>query len=290
MNDPTVARLSLNAPAKLNLMLHVTGRRADGYHELQTAFQFIDLNDSIELIRREDGRLRRIGGNPDIPPEQDLVLRAARLLQQRCGCTLGVDIRLDKSIPVGGGLGGGSSDAAAVLMGLDRLWQLDLGREELMRIGLELGADVPVFVFGRSAWAEGIGERLQPLDLPEPVYLVIHPGIFVSTAEIFGAKDLTRDCAPITIRAFLEGRGRNVCEPVAARRHPEIAEALGWLGEFAEARMTGTGACIYAAFPDMASAGRVKQRVPARWNAFVARGININPVAKRCFPEDFAGS
>jgi 4-diphosphocytidyl-2-C-methyl-D-erythritol kinase len=282
--------LTLQSPAKLNLMLHVTGRRPDGYHELQTAFQFIALHDELELTRRDDNQLRRIGGDPSIAPEQDLVLRAARLLQRHAGSHSGADIRLEKRIPVGGGLGGGSSDAAAVLMGLNRLWGLGLDRDQLMRLGLELGADVPVFIFGRSAWAEGVGERLQPLDLPEPVYLVIHPGVFVSTAEIFAAKDLTRDCAPITIRAFLEGRGRNVCEPVAVGRHPEIAEALRWLGERAEARMTGTGACIYAAFPDRASAEAAREQVPGHWSAFVARGSNINPVARQCFPADFSGS
>ncbi len=278
-------RLSLEAPAKLNLMLHVTGRRPDGYHELQTAFQFIDLCDRIELRRRDDNRLRRIGGDPDIPAEQDLVLRAAGLLRRHAGIQAGADIRLDKRIPIGGGLGGGSSDAATVLMGLNRLWSLGLDRDTLMRIGLELGADVPVFIFGHSAWAEGVGERLQPLDLPEPVYLVIHPGVSVSTGEIFGAKDLTRDCAPITIRAFLEGRGRNVCEPVAARRHPEVAEALRWLNRHADARMTGTGACIYAPFADETAAASVEARVPARWRAFRVRGMNINPVAADCLPE-----
>ncbi len=288
MTTTSLRQLDLPAPAKLNLMLHVTGRRPDGYHELQTAFQFIDLEDRIRLTLREDGRIRRIGGDPGVPEEDDLVVRAARRLQQHSGCHFGVDIRLDKRIPVGGGLGGGSSDAATVLMGLDRLWQLGLGREQLMPIGLELGADVPVFLFGRSAWAEGVGERLQPLSLPEPWFLVIHPGIFVSTGEIFAAGDLTRDCAPITIRAFLEGRGRNVCEPVAASRHPEIAEALDWLGRFAPSRMTGTGACIFAAFEREDEARAVAARTPERWKAFVARGLNCNPAARDCYPEDFS--
>ena len=288
MTATPLRQLDLPAPAKLNLMLHVTGRRPDGYHELQTAFQFIDLEDRIRLTLREDGRIRRIGGDPGVPEEDDLVVRAARRLQQHSGSSLGVDIRLDKRIPVGGGLGGGSSDAATVLMGLDRLWQLGLGREQLMPIGLELGADVPVFLFGRSAWAEGVGERLRPLSLPESWFLVIHPGIFVSTGEIFAAGDLTRDCAPITIRAFLEGRGRNVCEPVAASRYPEIAEALDWLGRFAPSRMTGTGACIFAAFEREDEARAVAARTPERWKAFVARGLNCNPAARDCYPEDFS--
>ncbi len=277
--------LRLESPAKLNLMLHVTGRRPDGYHELQTAFQFIDLCDRIELQRRDDGRLRRIGGDPNIPADEDLVLRAAQLLRRHAGIQAGADIRLVKRIPVGGGLGGGSSDAATVLMGLNRLWSLGMDRDTLMHIGLELGADVPVFIYGRSAWAEGVGEHLQPLDLPEPVYLVIHPGVSVSTEAIFAAKDLTRDCTPITIRAFLEGRGRNVCEPVAAKRHPEVAEALRWLSRHADARMTGTGACIYAPFVDETAAASVEARVPPCWRAFRVQGMNINPVAADCLPE-----
>lgn len=286
MTRPT--HLELQTPAKLNLMLHITGRRDDGYHELQTAFQFIDLCDRLRLAPRRDGRIERIGGDPDILPDQDLVVRAARLLQAHAGGnTPGADIHLHKRIPLGGGLGGGSSDAAAVLMGLNRLWSLGLSRDELMRLGLQLGADVPVFIYGHSAWAEGVGERLQALKLPEPVYLVIHPGIFVSTADIFAAGDLTRDCAPITIRAFLDGRGRNVCEPVAAKRHPEIAQALGWLDQYAPARMTGTGACVYAAFDNERAAQQALSACPERWKAFIARGMNQNPVARLCHPADF---
>ncbi len=283
----SASRLELQTPAKLNLMLHITGRRDDGYHELQTAFQFIDLCDRLELSLREDGRIRRIGGDPGIPPDQDLVVRAAQLLQNHANSRHGADIHLLKQIPLGGGLGGGSSDAAAVLMGLNRLWNLDLSRGELMDLGLKLGADVPVFIFGRSAWAEGVGERLQALELPEPVYLVIHPGVFVSTADIFAAGDLTRDCAPITIRAFLDGRGRNVCEPVAAKRHPEIAEALCWLGQYAPARMTGTGACVFADFKDENAVQQALAACPDRWQAFIARGMNENPVARQCHPADF---
>ena len=288
MTPTPPTQLDLPAPAKLNLMLHITGRRPDGFHELQTVFQFIGLEDRIQLRLREDGQIRRIGGDPDIPEPDDLVVRAARRLQPYSSHPLGVDIRLDKRIPTGGGLGGGSSDAASVLMGLDRLWQLGLGRERLMPIGLELGADVPVFLFGRSAWAEGVGERLQPLTLPEPWFVVIHPGIFVSTGVIFSAGDLTRDCTPITIRAFLEGRGRNVCEPVVASRHPEIAEALEWLGRFAPSRMTGTGACIFAAFEREDEARAIAERTPERWKAFVARGVNVNPAARACYPAEFS--
>ncbi len=276
-------RLILDTPAKLNLMLHITGRRPDGYHCLQTVFQFIDLNDRLELHLRGDGQIQRDQHNSQVAAEQDLVIRAAQLLQNRYDVSYGVTINIDKHIPMGGGLGGGSSDAAATLMGLNKLWNLQLSNQELQRIGLELGADVPVFIFGQNAWAEGVGEQLQAVELPQKWYLVIHPGVFVSTARIFAANDLTRDCHPIKIRAFLEGAGQNVCEPVASELYPEIREALEFLNCFAAARMTGTGACVFAAFDSEASAHDVKSQLPDKWKGYVARSLAGNPVNEICF-------
>lgn len=266
------------APAKLNLFLHITGQREDGFHLLQTVFQFLDVGDRLYFRLRDDGV---IGGGVDMPglsPEQDLTLRAARLLQQSAGVTQGVDIEVDKQLPSGGGLGGGSSDAATVLVALNRLWGLNWPNERLAQLGARLGADVPVFIHGRAAWAEGAGEQLTPVELPEPWYVVIFPRIHVSTAEIFSAPDLTRDCAPITIRAFLAGRGINVCESVACRHYPEVASALQWLSQSASARMTGTGSCVFAAFPDEQTARGVADRVPPQWQGFVARGLNRSPL------------
>jgi 4-diphosphocytidyl-2-C-methyl-D-erythritol kinase len=277
-----ISGLSLRSPAKLNLMLHITGRRTDGYHELQTVFQFIDLCDELDFELNPNGAIRRLSGNEQVAEDQDLVLRAAHLLQQRHKVGAGVDIRIRKQLPMGGGLGGGSSNAATTLMALNRLWQLHLDETELRAIGQQLGADVPVFIFGHSAWAEGVGERLTAIDLPEPWYLVIHPGIFVSTARIFASKDLTRDCHPITIRAFLDGAGNNVCEAVASGLYPEIKQALKWLNPYSPARMTGTGACVFAAFESRQAADDVLRKMPNQWSGFVARGLNVNPVKGIC--------
>ncbi len=262
------------APAKLNLMLHITGRRDDGYHLLQSVFQFLDFGDEISVSVRDDGKIERLSELPGVSPEQDLVVRAARLLQQQSGSTLGADIRVDKRLPMGGGLGGGSSDAATVLVALNHLWQTNLPLQRLAEMGLQLGADVPVFVHGHAAWAEGVGEILQSVELPEPWYLVIIPSVEVSTAEIFSDPQLTRDCQAIKIRDFLAGDGGNVCQPVASRHYPEIAQALTWLGQFAEAKMTGTGSCIFAAFDTEAQAQAVYQQLPTEWHGFVAKGSN----------------
>ncbi len=262
------------APAKLNLMLHITGRRDDGYHLLQSVFQFLDYGDEICFTVRDDGKIERLSELPGVSPEQDLVVRAARLLQQQSGTTLGADIGVDKRLPMGGGLGGGSSDAATVLVALNQLWQTNLPLEQLAAMGLQLGADVPVFVHGHAAWAEGVGEILEPVELPEPWYLVLIPPVEVSTADIFSDPRLTRDCRAIRIRDFLAGDGGNVCQPVASRHYPEIAQALTWLGQFAEAKMTGTGSCIFAAFDTEAQAQAVYQQLPAEWNGFVAKGSN----------------
>ena len=275
------------APAKLNLFLHVVGRREDGYHELQTLFQFLDLEDRIGLAPRDDGRIRRVSDHPGIAEETDLVLRAARLLKDETGAGAGVDITVEKRIPVGGGLGGGSSDAATTLLALDRLWELGLGTERLAALGLRLGADVPVFVRGRAAWAEGVGERLEPVELETPWYLVIDPGCVVSTAAVFSHPALTRNSAPLRIRDFLTpgpeptlslaailAAARNDCEPVVRMLYPEVDEALRWLERFGDARMTGTGACVFASFAERDRAEQCLRSLPDAWKGFVARGLN----------------
>ena len=274
--------LTLNSPAKLNLMLHITGRRADGYHLLQTVFQFIDLNDQMRFKVTKSPQISRINSQSPIAETDDIALRAASMLQSRYGVKRGAEIAIEKNIPIGGGLGGGSSNAATSLLALNYLWGLNKSTRELAEIGLELGADVPVFVHGFAAWADGVGERLNPIQLPQPWYLVIYPKINVSTAEIFNARELTRDCDAITIRAFLEGAGVNVCETVARKRYPAIGEALDWLNLYAEARMTGTGACIFAPFDSLKAAEGVKSRLPLHWQGFIARGMNRNPVPEQC--------
>jgi len=270
--------LRLPAPAKLNLMLHITGRRDDGYHLLETVFQFIDLSDWLEFELNLNGRIERRAGNSPVAATDDILLKTATLLQTRYQVAAGVGIAIDKKIPIGGGLGGGSSNAATCLLALNQLWQLDLSLEQLARIGLEIGADVPVFVAGRAAWASGIGEQLQPLELEQPIYLIIDPKIEVSTAQIFAAQELTRNCDPLTIRAFLRGSGTNVCQSVVRQLYPQVAAALDWLGQYAPARMSGTGACVFAAFDSLEEAEGVKLRVPKNWTAFVARALNVNPV------------
>ena len=264
-------------------MLHITGQRPDGYHSLQTVFQLIGLYDELLFEVTDDGHISRSQGNEAVPSQQDLVIKAARLLQQQYAVDKGVNISLKKHIPMGGGLGGGSSDAATTLMALNRLWQLKLSSSELQDLGLQLGADVPVFIFGQNAWGEGIGEQLIPINLSKNWYLIIHPNIFVSTGQIFSSKHLTRDCHPITIRAFLEGTGTNVCEPVACKMYPEIQLAIDWLNQFSPARMTGTGACVFAAFDSAEKANIVKSQLPAKWTGYVAPGLETNPVTAACF-------
>lgn len=266
------------APAKLNLFLRVLGRRADGYHDLQTAFQFLDYGDDLTFTTRTDGRIVRLGGVPRLEESRDMVVRAARLLRSTIGSGEGADIRVTKHIPVGGGLGGGSSDAATTLVALNRLWEGGLGVGALAELGARLGADVPVFVHGRSAWAEGIGDQLTPVDFPEKWYLVIHPGIPVPTARIFSAPELTRNSPPIKISRFLSGGDRNDCTAVVRARYPEVGRALDWLAGYGDARMTGTGACVFAAFDDGERAQSVLEKVPPEWRGFVARGLNRSPL------------
>ena len=266
------------APAKLNLFLHVTGRRSDGYHELQTLFQLIDLCDSIAVSVRSDGQIERAVGPAGVPPDSDLTVRAARALKAATGARLGANLAVHKRIPQGAGLGGGSSDAATTLVALNELWECHLTLDELGRIGLPLGADVPVFVQGSSAWAEGVGERLTAVTLPESWYVVIYPGVSVSTREVFESPELTRNSPLITIRAFFESGGRNDCEPIVRARSAEVADALDWLSRAGPARLTGTGSCVFTACVRAADAERLAARVPDRWTSFVARGLNTSPL------------
>jgi 4-diphosphocytidyl-2-C-methyl-D-erythritol kinase len=269
------------APAKLNLCLYVVGRRADGYHLLQTAMQFIDLADELRFFVRPAGVVERLGGLADVPAESDLVVRAARLLASQAKPKTGVAIELRKHIPAQAGLGGGSSDAATTLVALNCLWDTGLTLDELATLGLQLGADVPLFVRGYAAWAEGVGERLTPIEPPENVYLVIKPQAAVSTAEIFQAAELTRNSPVTTIRAFLAGGGRNDCTSTVRRRYPEVAEALDWLEEFGSAQLTGTGSCVFVAIASESAASAALRRLPARWSGYVVRGLNRSPLLER---------
>jgi 4-diphosphocytidyl-2-C-methyl-D-erythritol kinase len=270
--------LTGRAPAKLNLFLHILGRRSDGYHDLQTVFQLVDLCDEIRVELTPDGRIERAplaAGSllADVPPEQDLAIRAARLLQTRARPGQGAVIAIDKRIPTGGGLGGGSSDAATVLRLLNELWALRLPSDELAALGLTLGADVPVFVRGRTAWGEGRGECLTPIHTPPRWFVIVHPAVAVSTASVFADPELTRSTPPLRMRDFGAVPLRNDCEPVVRRRHPPVAAALDWLAQFAPAQLTGTGACVFAAFPDEAAARAVAGKVAAPWTAWVARSM-----------------
>jgi len=277
--------ISFSAPAKLNLMLHVVGRRADGYHELQTVFQLIDLCDRIEIRVREDGVISRPTGPAGVPESEDLVVRAARAIKQATGTPLGAEITVRKRIPIGGGLGGGSSDAATTLLALNQLWKTGLDSEQIAAIGVKLGADVAVFVAGRSAWAEGVGEKLTPVSLGEGSwYVVVFPGVAVPTAAVFQAAELTRNSPPTTMRGFLETGGRNDCEAVVRARFPAVAEALDWLGRHSAARLTGTGSCVFAKFSRVEDAERVAARVPDEWRAFVARGLDRSPLLDELRP------
>ena len=268
------------APAKLNLFLHVVGRRADGYHLLQTVFRFIDRADSLRLAPRDDGNIVLATPTPGVPPDSDLTVRAARLLQQATDCQQGATIHLDKCLPMGGGLGGGSSDAATVLLALNHLWQTGLNRRELEKLGLTLGADVPVFIHGRNTFAEGVGEAFTDVDLPPECYLVLHPAVNVPTAAIFGAAELQRDTPPIHPADWRHGQGSNDLEPVACARFPAVAEHLAWLRKFApQALMTGSGACVFAGFPTRSEAEAVFSRLPAGMTGWLAAGLREHPLA-----------
>ena len=281
------------APAKLNLFLHVTGRRADGYHLLQTVFQLLDHGDTLHFDLRDDDAIRRVTELEGVPEQQDLIIRAARLLQaevlRRTGALpRGVDIAIDKILPMGGGLGGGSSDAATTLMALNHLWQAGLSKEELMALGLPLGADIPFFIFGETAFAEGVGEALQPVRAPECWYVVIEPGVSVPTAAIFCSERLTRDTPPVIITDFsshlenqtdLTGYGRNDLQQVATSLFPPVAEAITWLRAHGDARMTGSGACVFCAVSGEVEADAVLSKVPAKWKSWKAQALNKHPIA-----------
>ena len=270
------------APAKLNLFLHVTGRRADGYHTLQTAFRLIDLADMLRFGARDDGEITLRQQLPGVPAQTNLCVRAAALLKHATGHRGGVEIELDKRIPIGGGLGGGSSDAATTLIVLNHLWRLGLKRAELQQLALELGADVPVFVFGANAFAEGVGEQLAPLALPDAWYLVLVPPVGVSTAAVFAAPELTREAKPIRITAFFDGLKqralRNDLEPVVSKRYPEVARHLAWLRQHGDARMSGSGACVYAEFSTESAARAAHTLLPQGMRGFVARGLERHPL------------
>jgi 4-diphosphocytidyl-2-C-methyl-D-erythritol kinase len=266
------------APAKINLFLHVTGRRDDGYHLLQTHFQFLDYGDQLTFDITDDAKIRRRNEFPGVPEDQDLVVRAARLLQAHAAPTAGVTINVDKLLPAGGGLGGGSSDAATTLVALNELWATGKTQVELAQLGLGLGADVPVFVYGHAAWAEGVGEELTPLDAPEGTILVVHPGCSVATAEVFSDPQLTRDTPTIKIHDLASSMVGNDCEAVTRRLYPEVGRALDWLGQFSAARMSGTGACIYAMFDTVEKAERVAVDAPEKWACFVAQRRNTSPL------------
>lgn len=275
--DPT-ALLRVPAPAKINLFLHIVGRRPDGYHLLQTAFRMLDWGDEITLRRRDDGLILRTTEVPGVPVEADLVVRAARALQAASGSALGAEIGVDKRIPMGGGLGGGSSDAASVLVALNRLWACGLSRERLQEIGLTLGADVPFFIFGQTAFAEGVGEALQPLSVPPAWYLMVAPNVSVPTAEVFSAEELTRDSEILIMRAFAMHTTRNDMQATVCKKFPEVAEALVWLSQYGAARMSGSGACIFAPFDSKEKAEQVAAAAPQGLKVWVAEGLDRHPL------------
>ena len=269
------------APAKLNLMLHITGRRADGYHLLQTVFQFLDYGDTLTIEVTSDGTIELVNPIEGVPDAQNLLYRAALLLRQATGTPLGARIAIEKRLPMGGGVGGGSSDAATVLVALNHLWETGLDDDQLAALGLQLGADVPVFVHGRACWAEGVGERITPLTLPEPCYLVVVPPVQISTAALFSDDDLTRDCPPIKIPAFVAGGGRNVFVPVVRKLYPHVAEMMDQLSAFGDVRLTGTGACLFIAFDHCDQAQAVQKLLPDDWCSFTAQGVNESPLRRR---------
>ncbi|WP_022952573.1 4-(cytidine 5'-diphospho)-2-C-methyl-D-erythritol kinase [Leucothrix mucor] len=269
---------TLPAPAKLNLFLHITGVRDDGYHNLQTIFQLLDYSDEVTLLRRDDGVIRRTEGLAEVEPSDDLIVKAAQALKNYTGTTYGADVGVVKRLPVGGGIGGGSSDAATTLLGLNALWECHLSTDELLGIAVTLGADVPVFVAGHSAWAEGIGEQLTPMDLPEIWFLVLHPGVFVSTAKLFSSEVLTRNKSILKMRDFTDTDIENIFEVIVREQHPEVDLSLSWLNQFSTARMTGTGSCIFAGFDSFEEAEKVLKDMPSKWKGFVAKAVNTSPV------------
>lgn len=269
---------AFSAPAKLNLFLHITGQRADGYHLLQTVFQLLDYGDRVNIELRHDDRIARTTPIPGVPEEQDITLRAAKLLQETTDCKLGADISVEKRIPMGGGLGGGSSDAATVLLALNRLWELNLPRTTLMELALKLGADVPVFIFGQAAWAEGIGEQLQAIKLEPAYYAVLTPSIGISTASIFMSQELTRNTIPQTMAAFFKGFGHNDLQSLVCRMHPQVASCLDWLKQFGDARMSGSGSSVFVEVDSLVTAQNIVDRKPLGTDGFAAGSLNQHPL------------
>ncbi len=270
--------LNLPCPAKINLFLRITGRRDDGYHNLQTVFQLLDYGDSLSLTTRDDTKLILESPLSGVDHEDNLIIRAARLLQQRSQCHQGATLKLTKRLPMGGGIGGGSSDAASTLLGLNALWKTGLSLQELSELGATLGADVPVFVLGRSAWAEGVGERLEPIDIPQRHYVVLRPPCEIATREIFLHEQLTRNDPPIKIAAFLEGHLENSCEKLVRKLYPDVDKALIWLNHFAPSKLTGTGSCVFASFENESQARQVFAQRPKQYSGFVAKGVNQSPL------------
>ena len=275
----SVTELKLPAPAKLNLFLHITGRRENGYHELQTIFQILDKSDYLDFNLRQDSQLILHSElNKVVASSDNLILKAAKLLQQHTKTAYGIDIYLEKNLPMGGGIGGGSSDAATTLLALNHLWNTQLSNDELADIGLSLGADVPVFIRGYTAFAEGVGEKLEAVTLPEKWYLVLTPDVHVSTAEIFSAADLKRDTAKVTTEELFNCEWKNDCQPLVVNQYPQVAKALAWLIEYAPSRMTGTGACVFAEFDNEQQAQEVFAKLPSDLSGFVAKGLNRSPL------------
>lgn len=283
MSESQSWSLGWSAPAKLNLFLHITGRREDGYHLLQTVFQLLDWGDSLDFRVRNDGAIVRVNDVEGVPESDDLVVRAARALKPFAADEAGVDIRLHKVLPMGGGVGGGSSDAATTLLALNKLWDLQLSTDKLAQIGASLGADIPVFVRGDSAWAEGIGEELSPLELPERWYVVVHPGVHISTAKLFQSKQLTRDCDVAIIADFIDGSCSNVFEPVAVQLYPEVKAVIDWLDEHSsfKSKMTGTGACVFAEVESERDALELLSKLPAPWRGWAAKSVNRSTVYEK---------
>ncbi len=269
------------APAKLNLMLHITGRREDGYHLLQTVFQFVDYSDELSFEVTQSGAIHQLTPIAGVDAQDDLIIRAARLLQQRSGCSQGAAISIEKRLPMGGGLGGGSSDAATTLVALNHLWGVGMPVDELAALGGELGADVPVFVYGNTAWAEGVGDILQQIELPQPWYLVVKPPLEIATAKLFSDQELKRDCSAITIADFIVGDRLNVFTAVVKKRYPAVTKMMKLLEKFGEVRLTGTGACLFLSFERQQQATETAQQIPQQWDYFVAQGLNRSPLYRR---------
>jgi 4-diphosphocytidyl-2-C-methyl-D-erythritol kinase len=277
--------LNCPAPAKLNLFLHITGRREDGYHLLQSVFQLIDRCDTLDFEIRDDGIIKRENEVAGVPEESDLVIRAARLLQRHAELKLGVNIRLHKRLPMGGGVGGGSSDAATTLMALNHLWQCNLDKNDLTQLGLQLGADVPFFIFGQNAFVEGIGEQMEAVTTPNQWFVVIEPGVHVPTPTIFSAKELTRNTKPVKITDFSNAakvEWKNDLQAVACALHPTIADAINWLKQYeinqGDAKMTGSGSCVFCAFPNEDAAKKILQQVPHHWTSWIAKALQQHPI------------